>query len=139
MAGFLLETVAAFSILLLEPHPLHAASVFFHRTLKNQVDRESPFSLWDWRQYHAHGLPDLHLLQRVLQAALVLAAIAFAFVPRRKSPLQLAALTLVLLVGFEFVLTYWLYTYIPWFFAFAAYALLAPGDRADADVQPAPT
>jgi hypothetical protein len=139
VAGFLLATVAAFSILLLEPHPLHAASVFFHRTLKNQVDRESPFSLWDWRQYHAHGLPDLHLLQRVLQAALVLAAIAFAFVPRRKSPLQLAALTLVLLVGFEFVLTYWLYTYIPWFFAFAAYALLAPGDRADADVQPAPT
>ena len=49
-----------------------------------------------------------------------------AFFPRRKSPLQLAALTAVLLAGFELVVTYWLYTYIPWFFPFAALALLAP-------------
>ena len=26
-----------------------------------QFGRDSPFSLWDWRQYHAKGLPDLHL------------------------------------------------------------------------------
>jgi hypothetical protein len=49
-----------------------------------------------------------------------------AFFPRRKSPLQLAALTAALLAGFELVLTYWLYTYIPWFYGFAAIALLAP-------------
>ena len=49
-----------------------------------------------------------------------------AFFPRRKSPLQLAALTAALLAGFELVLTYWLYTYIPWFYPFAAIALLAP-------------
>ena len=49
-----------------------------------------------------------------------------AFFPRRKSPLQLAALTGVLLAGFELVVTYWLYTYIPWFYPFAAIALLAP-------------
>ncbi len=46
--------------------------------------------------------------------------------PRRKSPLQLAALTAALLAGFELVQTYWLYTYIPWFFPFAAIAVLAP-------------
>ena len=46
--------------------------------------------------------------------------------PRRKSPLQLAALTAALLAGFELCLTYWLYTYIPWFFPFAAIAVLAP-------------
>ena len=34
-----------------------------------QVGRDSPFSLWDWRQYHAKGLPDLHLVQRVLEGA----------------------------------------------------------------------
>jgi len=77
--------------------PLHAAHVFYDRTLKNQSDRQSPFSLWDWRQYHARGLPDLHVLQRVLEGLLVAAAVAFVFVPRRKSPLQLAALTVVLL------------------------------------------
>ena len=32
----------------------------------------------------------------------------------------------MLLAGFELVVTYWLYTYIPWFFPFAAIALLAP-------------
>ena len=53
-------------------------------------------------------------------------ALVVAFVPRHKSPLQLAALTAALLAGFELCLTYWLYTYIPWFFGFAAIALLAP-------------
>ena len=43
-------------------------------------------------------------MQRVLQAALAIAALAVAFVPRRKSPLQLAALSAALLMGFEFVL-----------------------------------
>jgi hypothetical protein len=32
----------------------------------------------------------------------------------------------VLLAGFELVVTYWLYTYIPWFYPFAALTLLAP-------------
>jgi len=40
--------------------------------------------------------------------------------------LQLAALTSVLLLGFEAVLTHWFYLYIPWFFPFAIYATLAP-------------
>jgi hypothetical protein len=65
-------------------------------------------------------------VQRVLQAALLAGAVAAAFFPRRKSPLQLAALTAALLAGFELVLTYWLYTYIPWMYPFAAIALLAP-------------
>ena len=54
------------SSLLLEPSPLHAARVFFDRTFGYQIGRDSPFSLWDWRQYHAKGLPDLHLVQHVL-------------------------------------------------------------------------
>jgi hypothetical protein len=126
LAGFALATVAAFSVVLLEPSPLHELRVFWDRTVAWQVGRDSPFSLWDWRQYHAHGLPDLHLVQRGLEALLVLAALAAALLPRRKSPLQLAALTAALLAGFELVLTYWLYTYIPWFYPFAAIAVLAP-------------
>ena len=65
-------------------------------------------------------------MQHVLQVLLLVGAVAAAFFPRRKSPLQLAALTAVLLAGFELVLTYWLYTYIPWFYPFAALTLLAP-------------
>jgi hypothetical protein len=126
VVAFAAATIAAFSIVLMDPHPLHELQVFWHRSVKWQAGRDSPFSLWDWRQYHARGLPDLHLVQKVLQVALVVAALAFAFVPRRKSPLQLAALTAVLLAGFELVQTYWLYTYIPWFFPFAAIAVLSP-------------
>ncbi|HZT84162.1 MAG TPA: hypothetical protein VE984_01925 [Gaiellaceae bacterium] len=126
LLGFAAATLAAFSVLLLEPNPLHEAQVFWTRTVGFQIGRAAPWSLWDWRQYHARGLPDLHLVQRVLQVALVVGAVAAAFVPRRKSPLQLAALTAVLLAGFELVVTYWLYTYIPWFYPFAALALLAP-------------
>jgi hypothetical protein len=61
----------------------------------------------------------------VLQIGLVVSAVAVAFVPRRKSPLQLAALTGALLVGFELVLTHRYAPYIVWFFPFVAIALLA--------------
>ena len=124
-AAFVVTSLAAFSILLLDGHPLAAAHEFWRRTLGWQVDRESPFSIWDWRQYHA-GLPDLHLLQRVLEGLLLVGALAVYFFPRRKSPLQLAALTAALLVGAELVLTHWYYAYLPWFFPFAAIAVLAP-------------
>jgi hypothetical protein len=125
VAAFVVATLVAFSILLLEPHPLHAVNVFWDRTISWQIGRDSPFSIWDWRQYHA-GLPDLHVLQWVLEGALVAGSIAVYFLPRRKSPLQLAALTAALLLGFQLVLTHWFYLYLPWFFPFVAFAVLAP-------------
>jgi hypothetical protein len=123
--GFLAATLLSFWVLLLEPNPLHAAGVFFNRTVRWQFGRDSPFSLWDWRQYHAAGIPDLQLVQQVLEGLLLAGAILAAFFPRRKSPLQLAALTGALLIGFELVLTHWFYLYIPWFFPFAAFTALA--------------
>jgi hypothetical protein len=38
----------------------------------------------------------------------------------------MAAFTGALLVGFEMVLTHWSYLYLPWFFPFVAFAVLAP-------------
>jgi hypothetical protein len=128
-AGFLIATAVSLSVLLLDAHPVAAAQTFYDRTLEIQITRESPFSLWDWAQYHARGIPDLHVLQWVLEALLVVGAFVVAFVPRTKTPLQLAALTGALLIGFELVLTHWFYLYIPWFFPFAAFALLAPDVR----------
>ena len=128
-AGFAVATLAAFAILLLEPDPLHAARVFGERTFGFQLDRESPFSLWGWGQYHAAGVPDLHLVQQALEVLLVAGAVALAFVPRLRSPLQLAALTAAVLIGFELVLTHWFYLYIPWFFPFVAFAVLSARDR----------
>ncbi len=134
LAGFAVATLVSFSVLLLEPSLLHAARVFWDRTVGWQLGSQSPFSLWDWRQYHAKGIPDLHWVQRILEGLLVAGSLAVMFFPRRKSPLQLAALTAALLGAFELVLTHWFYLYIPWFFAFSAFAALAPGRPAPARV-----
>lgn len=136
-AGFAVATAAAFFVLLLGPSPVHAAVVFFDRTIKYQIGRSSPFSLWDWRQYHAKGLPNLHAVQYVLEALLVLGALALFWWPRFRSPLRLAALTGAVLIGFELVLTHWFYLYLPWFFPFVALALLAPLPGGAADTPPA--
>jgi hypothetical protein len=133
--GFLVATVAAFSVLFLEPSPIHAAHVFVDRTIRFQIGRSSPFSIWDWRQYHARGIPNLHAVQILLETLLVGTAIAFGFWPRERSPLRLAALTTILLVGFELVLTHWSYLYLPWFFPFACLALVAPLHGREAAVE----
>jgi hypothetical protein len=122
--GFVLATALSFWILLLEPDPLHAARVFWERTFGWQLSRPSPFSIWDWDEYP--GFPDLHQVQTGLKIALLVGALAVYFVPRVKNELQLAALSAALLIGFELVLTHWFYLYLPWFFPFAAFALLAP-------------
>jgi hypothetical protein len=129
-AGFTAATLAAFSILLLEPDPLHATRVFWDRTLGWQLGRESPFSIWDWGQYHASGIPSLRLVQLPLIGIVLAGAALAAFYPRHRSPLQFAALTAALLIGFELVLTHWSYLYLPWFFPFAAFAVLAPNRAA---------
>jgi hypothetical protein len=54
----------------------------------------------------------------------VVAAVAVAFVPRRKTPLQLAALTGALLVAFQFLLTHWSALYLAWFLPFVYLAVL---------------
>jgi hypothetical protein len=125
-ASFGLISLLVFWVLLLEPTPLDAARVFYNRTVASQLERESPFSIWDWGQYHADGIPDLETVQRVLIPLVAIFALALFFVPRRKSPLQLAALTGAVLIAFELVLTHWFYLYLPWFFPFVIFAVVAP-------------
>jgi hypothetical protein len=134
LGGFLAATLLAFWVLLLEPDPLHAARVFWDRTFGWQLSRESPFSIWDWKEYP--GYPDLHVLQTVLKGVLIAAACVLAFVPRTRNVVQLAALTGALLIGFELVLTHWFYLYIPWFFPFVAFAVLVPAAIRVAEPEP---
>jgi hypothetical protein len=128
VVAFLVVTLLAFIPLTFEPSFFHGVRVFFDRTFLIQIERHSPFSLWDWGQYHAHGLPDLRWLQHVLEALLVVGVVALAFRPRLRSPLQLAALSAAVLIAFEIVLTHWSYLYLPWFFPFVALALLFDRD-----------
>ena len=129
VGGFALASVAAFAVLLLEPDLAEAGRTFWERTLGFQVGRESPFSIWGWGQYRAEGIPDLHLGQRVVQAgAFVLAGVA-AVLPRRKGPLELAALTAAILLAVQLSLTHWFYLYLPWVLPFVLLALLLPAER----------
>jgi hypothetical protein len=125
-AAFALATLAAFSVLLLEPDLRHAAHTFWDRTVAYQGERDSPFSLWGWGQYHAAGIPDLGFLEPVAAAFAVAVAVLVAFVPRRKGVVELAALTAAVLAAFQLALTHWFYLYLPWVFPFVALWLLLP-------------
>ena len=123
-AAFAVATLLAFSILLLEPSLIDSVKAFSERTFQYQLNRGSPFSPWDWGQYHARGIPDLGIAQLVVQVGVLALAGVVAVLPQRKGPLELAALTAAVLVGFEFSLTHWSYLYIPWFLPFVLIALL---------------
>ena len=125
-AAFTLASLAVLSVLLLEPSLREAARTFVDHTIRFQLDRGSPFSPWDWAQYHARGIPDLAAVQLVLQVGVVALAGVVAAVPLRKGPLELAALSAAVLIGFELGLTHWSYLYIPWFLPFVLLALLLP-------------
>jgi hypothetical protein len=126
VAAFVGTTALAFSILLLEPSLRDALRTFWDRTVAFQFDRDSPFSIWDWGQYHARGIPDLASAQTVVQVCTIVLAGVAAVVPRCKGPLELAALTASLLLAFELSLTHWFYLYLPWVLPFVLLALFLP-------------
>lgn len=123
--AFAATTLLSFWVLLVGGDPVRDARVFLERTFLIQFDRTSPFSLWDWGRYGAAGLPDLAWLQRVLQVVLVGAALLVAALPRRKSPLQLAAFSAALVMAFQLLLTHWSALYVVWFLPFLLLVVLA--------------
>jgi hypothetical protein len=131
LAAFAAVSVAAFSILLLEPDLVDAGRTFLDRTIGFQLGRHSPFSLWDWGQYHARGIPDLGIAQIAVQVATLALAGFAAARPARKGPIELAALTAAILLAFQASLTHWFYLYLPWVLPFVVAALVLPRVRAD--------
>jgi hypothetical protein len=127
--AFGVTTGLAFSILLLEPSLGTALQTFWDRTIGFQLGRGSPFSIWDWGQYHAAGIPDLASLQTVVQVATIVLAGVVAAVPRNKGPLELAALSAAVLLAIQLSLTHWFYLYLPWMLPFVLLALFVPRTR----------
>jgi hypothetical protein len=109
-------------------------SEIWNRTVGFQLGRDSPFSIW--------GLhPSLGWAQDVAKVAAVALAVAVAFVPRQKSPLQLAALAAAVMVALQLALSHWFYLYIVWWFplAFAAIMLAMPAPSPARSSSRAPT
>jgi len=111
-AGFAAVTVAAMLWPAIDPG-LHT---FYERTIAAQAGRSSPFSIWGQAE-------SLEPLRVAILAATGALAIALAFVPRKKSLLQVAALSAALMIAVQITLHHWFYLYIVWFFPLMLIAL----------------
>ena len=98
------------------------------RTIGFQLGRDSPFSIWGQEE-------SLGWLQELVKGAAVLLAVAVFFVPREKTPLQVAALGAAVLIAMQLGLSHWFYLYVVWWFPLALIALLGT----TASPRPAPS
>jgi Glycosyltransferase family 87 len=130
--GFGLALAAVLVIVMLPVLPGDGLRQFWDRTVGFQLGRESPFSIW--------GLhPSLEWLQSIAKAAAIVLALVVAFIPARKTPLQLAALAAAVLIALQLTLSHWFYLYIVWWFPLAAIALLARPLSVASGPSPAPS
>ena len=83
------------------------AAEFWDRTVKSQLDRESPFSIW--------GQADLEWLHTLVKAGVVVLGVARGVLPVAPHLIQIAALSAALIIGVETHARAWFYLYIPWF------------------------
>jgi len=115
--GFLLVSVFVLTWPAIDP----GLKTFYDRTIASQAGRSSPFSIW--------GQTSLEPLRVAILALTGIASIAFAFIPKRKSLTQLAALSAALLILLQLTLHHWFYLYIVWWFPLLLIALAASPAR----------
>ena len=120
----------ALALALVLPGGVSALHRAWDSTFGWQLNRPSPFSLWDWGIYP--GFPDLGFVQTGLKVTLAIAAIVVCFRPRVVDSVRLAALSGALLIGFQLTLTHWSYLYVEWFapFCLLAFCLASDGELA---------
>jgi hypothetical protein len=97
------------SLLMLWPAIDPGLSTVYDRTIAYQSGRDSPFSIWG-------QAPVLEPLRVAILAAVGALSIAFAFWPKQKSLVQVAALGAALLIALQLTAEHWFYLYIVWFF-----------------------
>jgi hypothetical protein len=115
---FVLAFVLAGGIALVPAFAHDSLSTMFTRSVINQAQRESPFSIW--------GLySGLEGLQRIAQVGAALLALALALTRRARDLGSLAAACAAVLVAVQLGVAHWFYLYIPWFFGLAMLAMLA--------------
>jgi len=91
---------------------------FYDRTIKSQLDRTSPFSVWGQDR-------SLEWLQTAFKVFAVGLALLVAFLPRRRTLQQTAALAAAVMIAVEITAEHWFYLYIPWFFGLLVAGLTA--------------
>ena len=115
--AFAAALVAVIALTTLPFAPEGGLREIYDRTLGYQASRPSPFSPW--------GLePSLAGVQTVVKVGALVLALAVFFVPRRRTPVQVAALGAAVLVALELAATHWFYLYVAWFAPLALVAFL---------------
>ncbi|MFL5895102.1 MAG: hypothetical protein ACJ76Z_08305 [Thermoleophilaceae bacterium] len=116
-AIFAAAAFALVSVALIAPFwPAGGLRELWNTTLGFQAHRTSPVTLWGRH-------PDLTWLQTVADVVAVAIAIAAAFVPRRRTTGQLAALCGATLAAAQIAGNYWMYFYLAWLAPFVFIAL----------------
>ncbi|MGH2925457.1 MAG: glycosyltransferase 87 family protein, partial [Solirubrobacterales bacterium] len=136
VALFAVAFAAGIGVMLIIPALDPGLGDFYDRTVKSQLDRTSPFSIWG--QDHS-----LEWLQTAFKAFAVGLALLVAFLPRRRSLVQVAALAAAVMIAVELTAEHWFYLYIPWFaglalpaIAFSATATLPVAARVHPALRP---
>lgn len=110
--------VAFWAIVLLPLLPDGGLREFYDRTFGYQASRGSPFSVW--------GLaPSLDWLQSVVRVIPVLLGVALFFIPRTRTPVQIAALGAALLIATQIGSSHWFYFFILWFAPYVLVTIFA--------------
>ena len=118
VVGFGIAFVVACVLTMLPVLLNHDLPAFWRDSIVYQSDRTTPFSIW--------GLwGGLGWLQSLLQGAVVALALGVAFLPSRRTLVDVAALGAGVLIALQLTLNYWLYPYIVWFLPMALVALVA--------------
>ncbi len=118
-ATFCIAFLITVALMMLWPSIDPGLNTFYERTIDYQADRDSPFSIW--------GQTSLEPLRLAILAAVGVAAVLFAFRPRKKSLVQVAALAATLLIGVQLAAEHWFYLYIVWFYPLLLVSLATPG------------
>jgi hypothetical protein len=122
VAAFGAAFLATGALLLLWPAIDPGLHTVYDRTIAYQADRNSPFSIWG-------QVSALEPLRIAILAATGIMAIAFAFVPKRKTLVQVAALAAALLISLQLTAEHWFYLYIVWFYPLLLVALATQTDH----------
>lgn len=107
LAAYAAGLAGAAALLMLHPAIDPGLGVFWERTIANQFDRESPFSIW--------GQADLGPLKAATAGAVAAFALLLVRWPRNRGIAQVAALAAAVLVATQLVAEHWFYLYVPWF------------------------
>jgi hypothetical protein len=124
IAAFGLAFLATGALLMLWPAIDPGLHTVYDHTIAYQSNRNSPFSIWG-------QVPSLEPLRIAILISTGLMAMAFAFVPKRKTLVQVAALAAALLISLQLAAQHWFYLYIVWFYPLL---LVAMSSREEAAV-----